>query len=145
MAHVEKSIVIEAPLDKVYARVEDNETYPDWWPNMVEQKRQTPDPLEVGSRSTYKYNMMGATINGEVILETYDPPNHLIVRTTGGAAGTFDWTFATEESGTRVNVVVDYNLPGSILGKIADKLVVEKRNEADLDEGLKKLKELLES
>lgn len=145
MAHVEKSIVIEAPVEKVFARVEDNESYPEWWPNMVEQKRQTPGPLEVGSRSTYKYNMMGATISGEVILETYDPPNHLIVRTTGGAAGTFDWAFARAGSGTQITVVVDYNLPGSILGKIADKLVVEKRNEADLDEGLKKLKELLES
>jgi uncharacterized protein YndB with AHSA1/START domain len=145
MAHVEKSIVIQAPPEKVFARIEDNESYPEWWPNMIEQKRDKPGPLEIGSRSKYKYNMLGATLVGEVILEVYEPPQRVAVRTTGGANGTFDWRFRPEGSGTRLDVVVDYTLPGSFLGKLADKLVVEKRNEADLEEGLKKLKALLES
>jgi len=144
MAHVEESIVINAPMEKVFARIEDNESYPDWWPNMIEQKRQTPGPLAVGSRSTYKYNMMGAKIEGEVILEIYEPPRRLVARTTGGAAGTFNWRCAPEGAGTHLSVVVDYTLPGSFLGQIADKLVVEKRNKADFEEGLKKLKELIE-
>jgi len=144
MAHVEKSIVINAPAEKVFMRVEDNESFPEWWPNMIEQKRQTPGPLAVGSKSRFTYNMLGVKTTGEVELTTYEPPTHLVARTSGGVNGTFDWRCTPEGSGTRLSVVVDYTLPGSILGKIADKLVVEKRNEADLEEGLKKLKALIE-
>ncbi len=145
MARVERSIVINAPVDKVFARIEDNERFPEWWPNMVEQKRQTPGPLAVGSKSTFTYNMLGVKTSGEIELTVYEPPSHLTVKTSGGVTGTFDWRCALEGSGTRLSVVVDYSLPGSILGKIADKLVVEKRNEADLEEGLNKLKTLLEA
>ena len=145
MAHVEEDILIHAPMDKVFARVQDNERYPDWWPNMIEQKRLTPDPLVVGSRSRFVYNMLGVKTSGEIELAIYEPPRHLTVRTSGGVNGTFDWRCVDENGATHLRVVIDYSLPGSILGKLADKLVVEKRNQADLEAGLQKLKELIEA
>ena len=39
---------------------------------------------------------------------------------------------------------VDYSLPGSILGKLLNKLAIEHKNETDLEEGLVNLKGILE-
>jgi uncharacterized protein YndB with AHSA1/START domain len=69
MARVERLIVINAPVDKVFARIEDNERFPEWWPNMVEQRRQTPGQLVVGSKSTFTHSsqLKGSVTTGQRI------------------------------------------------------------------------------
>ncbi len=43
-----------------------------------------------------------------------------------------------------MSVVMDYTVPGSVLGKIADKLVIERRNAEDMEKTLQNLKKLCE-
>ena len=40
---------------------------------------------------------------------------------------------------------VEYTLPGSVLGRVLDKLVMERKTEGDINEMLRKAKERLES
>jgi len=49
------------------------------------------------------------------------------------------------EAGTKITFMMDYELPGSILGKIIDKLKVEKDLTHSLEESLEAGKKILES
>ena len=46
---------------------------------------------------------------------------------------------------TDLTIRVDYRLPGSVLGQLLNKLVIEQKNEADLRDGLENLKVIAES
>jgi uncharacterized membrane protein len=53
-------------------------------------------------------------------------------------------TLSPTKAGTKVSFVMDYALPYSILGKIIDKLRVSKELEKNIENGLKKMKDVLE-
>ncbi len=46
--------------------------------------------------------------------------------------------------GSSVQLVVDYELPGSFLGELLDRVYVERRNEREAQHSLENLKDLLE-
>jgi len=53
-------------------------------------------------------------------------------------------TLSPTKAGTKVTFIMDYELPFSILGKIIDKLRVSKEMEKNIENGLKKMKDMLE-
>jgi uncharacterized membrane protein len=117
----------------------------EWWPPIELQERVTPPPTDLGSVSRYVYNMMGVKIKGEHEVLEMTPNQHLKVKTTSGIDSQFDWHFAPAPSGTSLTVRVDYTLPGSVLGQLLNRLAIEKKNEQDLEEGLRNLKQIVES
>ncbi len=48
------------------------------------------------------------------------------------------------DSGARLSIILDYEIPHSYLGKLLDKLLIHEALESEFDEGLKELKALLE-
>ena len=54
------------------------------------------------------------------------------------------WAFAPTEKGTEVTFLMDYELPASHLGKVLDKLFVERQNRKDISESLQRVKAILE-
>ncbi len=48
------------------------------------------------------------------------------------------------DGGSRVELVVDYELPGSFLGELLDRVYVERRNQREAQHSLENLKDLLE-
>ena len=145
MPHVEESIFIAAPPEAVFDLIANQpERMPEWWPPMTDQERVTPPPTQTGSVSRYVYNMMGVEIKGEHEVRAFEANRHLRVTTTSGIDSTFDYIFEPEGDGCRLTVRVDYDLPGGILGRLANKVVVERKNVEDLRAGLQNLKRLLE-
>ncbi len=146
MTHVEESIFIAAPVEKVFDFIANQpERMPDWWPPMTLQERVTPPPTQLGSVSRYAYNMMGVEIKGEHEVKAFTPNQHLNVTTTSGIDSAFDFTFTPEGNGTRLTIRVEYSLPGSILGQLLNKIMIERKNVEDLRAGLQNLKQILES
>ena len=47
-------------------------------------------------------------------------------------------------AGSRLDLHVDYDLPGGVLGDVADRLYVERRNEREAEHSLQNLKDLVE-
>jgi coenzyme Q-binding protein COQ10 len=145
MPHVEETILIAAPVEKVFDFIANSpESMPDWWPPMTLQERVTPPPTRLGSVSRYAYNMLGIEIKGEHEVTAFTPNERLHVTTTSGLDSAFDWLFRVEKGGCRLTVRVDYEVPGGILGKLANKVVVERKNLEDLQQGLRNLKRLME-
>ena len=145
MPSVKKTIEIGVPPETVFDVIANQpERMPEWWTPMELQERVTPPPTQKGSISRYVYNMMGVKIKGEHEVVEMIPNERLKVRTNSGLDSTFIYSFEAAGGNTLLTVEVDYSLPGSLLGKLLNKLAIEHKNETDLEEGLQNLKAILE-
>ncbi|MCB9449821.1 MAG: SRPBCC family protein [Anaerolineaceae bacterium] len=144
MPIVEQYIDIAAPLETVFGFIADTpERQPEWWGQFELQERVTPPPTHLGSVSRYVYNMLGVTINGEHEVVGINRPEYLHVRTTSGIDSAFEFFFAPQDGGTRLTVRVDYKLPGSVIGQLLNRVVIEQKNESDLRDALDTLNNIL--
>jgi ligand-binding SRPBCC domain-containing protein len=70
--------------------------------------------------------------------------HHIAYQMSGMMVGTQEWSYTPEGGQTRLTALVEYEMPGGALGKIADKLVVERMNTRNLEKSLENLKALVE-
>jgi uncharacterized membrane protein len=147
MPQVAESIEIHAPIEVVFYLVaHEPERMAEWWPPIELQERITPPPTAVGSIARYVYNMMNVSIRGEHEVMAYEENQHLRVETISGIDSAFDFRFEPlDNDSTRLTIMVDYTLPGSVVGQLMNRLVIEERNIRDLQEGLHNLKAIAES
>ena len=67
-------------------------------------------------------------------------PRKVVTEETGGLSGNFEWTLEPQGQATKVDVKIDYSVPGGIIGKIANQLLLERMNQKNMEsmaEGLK--------
>ncbi len=146
MPLVEHSIEIASPVSSVFGIIADQpERQAEWWPPIELQERVTPPPTAVGSVSRYVYNMMGVKIRGEHEVLEMERDTYLKVKTISGIDSQFEFVFQPSGSGTYLTIRVNYSLPGSVIGQMLNKLVIEKKNEDDLLAGLANLKSIMEN
>jgi uncharacterized membrane protein len=62
----------------------------------------------------------------------------------GTLSGRARWELTSEGDGTRLVTTFDYTLPGGVLGKLADALMVKRMNDKSLQEALHNFKALVE-
>lgn len=118
----------------------------EWWPPIELQERVSPPPTAIGSVSRYVYNMLGVKIKGEHRVESIRRDDHLTVKTTSGLDSSFHFQFEPAgANATRLTITVDYQLPGSIVGQLLNKAVIEGENAKNLEKGLENLKGILEN
>jgi uncharacterized membrane protein len=143
MATVERSILINAPTDMIDAVALDGSRLPEWY---VGVEQATPDDLypEVGGRVSLVYKAAGVTFNMALTVQELARGHHISYQMAGMMVGTQQWSYTPEGGRTRLTALVEYDMPGGALGKIADKLVVERMNARNLEESLENLKALVE-
>jgi uncharacterized membrane protein len=145
LARIEKSIVIRAPPEKVFALLDDVERMVEWMDTIKEVKVTSKQRAGVGT--TYHFIADAGGTRAEFDSETTEwvENERMAWRTTSGDITMFgSGTLKTVEGGTQYTWVMDYQLPYSILGKIIDKLKVSKDFEKDMERALQNLKTLLE-
>ncbi len=142
MATIDKAITIDAPIEKVYAYLDDPMHLPVFWPSMIEVKDVKP-LVNGGHRFQILYKMVGNRI--EAVTETVDRKlNELIVRRTeGDVESTFNWDFLPVGGTTKLHLKVDYKVPTKLAAKAPETFIVHE-NEREADLILTNLKELLE-
>jgi uncharacterized membrane protein len=146
MPFVEQSILIQAPAETVFGLIaHEPERMAEWWPPIELQERVTPPPTRVGSIAHYVYNMMNVSIRGEHEVVEMAENQRLIVKTISGIDSRFEFDFMPENNATRITIRVDYSLPGSVIGQLMNRLIIEERNLKDLQEGLQNLKQIVEN
>jgi uncharacterized membrane protein len=62
----------------------------------------------------------------------------------GSLAGWTSWDYRPKDDGTVVILELEYTVPGSVLGKVADRLFVERSQERAAHHTLENLKQLTE-
>ncbi|NIR26604.1 MAG: hypothetical protein GWN04_00440 [Gammaproteobacteria bacterium] len=143
MTTIEKSIVINAPLEKVTAVIDQAERSPEWYAG-IDDIEVDPRYPEVGStnKMTYKAAGIAFEMTGTVLQhERLKRKSKL----GGMITGTHVYELTPMGETTRVKLTTDYEMPGGGLGKIVDRLVVERTNDKNIEQSLANLKVLVES
>jgi uncharacterized membrane protein len=140
---IEKSILIKAPVKQVFSYLDEPEHLPEIWPSMVEIKDVKVLP-KGGHRYHWIYKMAGMRFEGETETVEFELDRHLVTKATGQIPATFDYSFKAENGFTRLEVKTEYEIPKTLLGKVAEPFVL-KLNEREADTFLANLKDRVET
>ena len=143
MAKVEKTITINAPVEKVFEYVDDAYNLPEIWPSMVEVSDVERLP-NGGNKMRWVYKMAGMRFEGTSEDIEYVANQRTVAKSRGGIESTFVWTYEPEDGGTKVTVEVEYTVPVPVLGKLAEAIIV-KLNENEAESLLANLKARMEA
>ena len=143
MIKKEKTIIINRPIEEVFAFVGDLETGIQWQSALLEVRRTTQGPLGVGTQFTSVRKFMGQKVEATVEYVAYEPNRQIIFRSISGATP-FEQSFLFESAaeGTRLTSILELQT-GGLIG-LADPLVSAGVNR-EMDASFGDLKDLLES
>lgn len=142
MFTLEKSVLIDAPVEKIFDFMAEPNHLLEIWPALLDVRNVQPLP-NGGYCYEWVYKMAGVRFEGQSETTEFARNRGFAVRNESGIPSTFVWSFNPEEGGTRVTVSVEYAIPGAALGRIAQP-VIQKMNEHESETILANLKALIE-
>ncbi len=142
MAKIDKTIIIRAPVEKVFKFMADPYNLPEIWPAMVEIRDVIPNP-NGGSNFEWIYKMAGMHFKGASETTEYIPNKRYITRSTRGIESIFCWEYEEIPEGTRLHLEVEYKVPIRLIGKLAEAVIL-KQNEHEAHNLLHNIKDRLE-
>jgi uncharacterized protein YndB with AHSA1/START domain len=123
LARVEKEVIVNAPIEKVFSYISEPNNLLEFWPSLVEIKDVQSLP-NGGYSARWVYKMAGMRFDGTGEYTQVIPNHWIIIETKGGVSSTITWTFRSVQDGTRVNLTVEYRVPIPLLGKLAEAIIV---------------------
>lgn len=141
MAKVESSIHVDVPPERVRDALLDVAAAAEWTPSL--EKVWDVQGYGVGCTYQWQYKMGGVSFEGsaEVAEATSD---RFVLKTSGGIPSTWTWGLVPAGNGTDLHLTVEYTVPGSVLGAIANKLVIERQNQKETEQAIANFKARLE-
>jgi len=143
MATVNKSITINAPIEKVFKYTTDQTNLPEIWPSLVENKVVERLP-NGGTKAQFVYKMAGMRFEGISIDTEFIPNQRVVSKTEEGVESEITWEYQSEGEATKVTFRAEYTVPIPLLGKLAEALIV-KLNENEAETLLANLKARMEA
>jgi ligand-binding SRPBCC domain-containing protein len=138
---LEKSIVIQRPVETVFAFITEMRNVPRW--TLACEIRQTGEgPIGIGSRFVQFVDVLGQKFEITTEITAYEPPKVFALKTISGPfplENTF--TFAPDEAGTLVTAVGEGE-PGNVLKLAKPLMTAMVKNQVESQ--LRQLKRLLE-
>jgi len=143
MKKVSKSISINAPVEKVFAYMEDPAHLPDIWPS-IQEISNIKEEADGKKSYDWAYKMGGMKFNGKSETVEFIPNKRIVVNNPKGIKSKFTWDYEQEGSGTRLNFQAEYVIPVPLLGKLAESAVT-KQGDEEADDLLANLKAKMEA
>ena len=143
MATVNKSITINAPIEKVFKYSAEPSNLPEIWPSMIEAKDIQPLP-NGGNKFRWVYKMAGIRIEGISEDTEFIPNQRSVSKTEGGVESEIIWEYQSEGEATKVTFSAEYTVPIPLIGKLAEAFIV-KLNENEAETLLANLKARMEA
>ena len=119
---VEQSVVINRPVEEVFAVVADFEKLPQWDAAVVEAAKTSEGPMGVGTTLREVFHLLGRRIEstGEVI--GYESDRRIKIKTTSGPLpAEVTETFEPVENGTNITFTAELELGGLL--KLAEPII----------------------
>jgi len=140
MPRVETSVTINAPIEKVFDTIVDPELTAKWSSGISEVSNNKGNPWEKGSSTDMVYHVLGMKFTQHMVTLGINKPNKVIYQMTGGFPGTFEFVLEPQGQATKVETIIDYSVPGGIIGKIANRLLLERMNRKNMEDSTEGLK-----
>jgi len=145
LAKIEKSIEIKAPIEKVWAFLTDFGNYPSFMKGVKKINYLTDKRSGVGVQTHWVMESSGQEIEWDGECTEWVENKKMSWHSTSEMKFSGHQLIEPTETGTKLTLIMDYELPYSILGKIIDKLKVEKEFVKQVEESLEAGKRILES
>jgi len=143
MTKFEFDVVINQPVEKVFAFVRDNDNDAKWQSGVIETKRTPAGPVGVGTKVTFVRTFLGQRLEATGEITEYEPNKKTTFKTTSGPVKvTATQTFGSVPGGTKLSVVAEVE-PGGFF-KMAEPLFVSSAKK-QFEANNAKLKEVLEA
>ena len=84
---IESMVVIDAPIERVWAMLADIDRQPEWMTEMKSVRVLTPGPIGVGTVCEAQVRILGISVTDPVTITTFDPPMHYAIRHDGSFKG----------------------------------------------------------
>ena len=110
MFQVQVCIVINRPLEEVFAFLSDLENNLKWRSGMIEAKKTSTGPIGVGTTYRMINNFFGRQVEGEAVVTEYEPNRKYATMNKSGLPIKTRRTFEPVEGGTRVTFSVETEL-----------------------------------
>jgi uncharacterized protein YndB with AHSA1/START domain len=112
MVKAERTVVIDRPIQQVFAYVTDQTNTPSWQAGLVEVRRTTAGPIGLGTKHTLVRNFMGRRMEADNEYVAYEANKLVTFRTTSGPPLTASYLFEIAPSGTRLTSRVELHGAG---------------------------------
>ena len=145
MAGIVKAIDIAVPVEVAFDFVTNPNNGLKFMPNFSKFEAVSPQDRGKGAKVEAAGTMFGVHYKTTLEITEFVPNQKFVSRSTEGVKSTSTWEFKPNpDGGTEVTFTSDYTLPGSFLGRLMDKLVMEREIEKNTVQTLVNLKKILE-
>ena len=146
MSHIERSTEIARPPEEVFDALTDLSGLVHWAPTVAETRNAPDRPLRAGDTFEQTIRVAGVDLETDWTVIDVERPRHVRYECRGRSGGWLNMTqrVVGTNGGSRVELKLDYELPGGVIGDTLNKMYVERRNEREAENALQNLKELLE-
>jgi len=144
MSHVRETINIAAPIEQVWEFITHTSKLTEWAAEEIEEA--SSDAMAVGTNWTEKMPIAGSHLEVTWRIHEAEAPNRLVFVGAASGGGKARGTHSLEAvpGGTQMTTEIEFTLPGGIFCQIADKLIMERRTERDVQDMLGKAKAAIE-
>jgi uncharacterized membrane protein len=143
MKRIEASIVVNQPVEEVFAYMSNPENDSQWQSAVLESGFLGEGPMAVGAKTREVRKFMGQRMESEAEITAYEPNVKVAFKSTSGPVQYEIWTtFETMDAGTKLTIVAEADTGGFF--KLAEGLVV-RQFEKELRADLARLKDILEA
>jgi uncharacterized protein YndB with AHSA1/START domain len=146
MTKIDRHADIGAPREKVFEVLTDLDLLPLWSTITVETHEAPTEPIREGDTFTQTLRVLGRTLETRWQVTKVERPRRVayVSETSDGGMLRMAQTVTEDAGRSRVDVELDYELPGGLVGELFDAVYAERRNERELEHSLNNLKDLVE-
>lgn len=144
MPQISESIIINAPVEKVWEFVTDPANGQKFIPGIIEQINISPKSTKVGQKWDWHANLVGVEFRGKSEATEMDYLKKWAVKTWGDADSFRTYVFESSGEGTKLTIEVERTAIKSTLAQLAA-VIIEGIHRINIQQSLKKLKEILEA
>jgi uncharacterized protein YndB with AHSA1/START domain len=146
MARIEHKTRIKASLEDAFDYVVEPVNRPEWIGSVLEVKDISPGPIGVGTTWNERQKVAGKMLEYRCTMTEVERPHRWAMEMIMlGTKSNLVNTFEAENGTILMTLIIDYTLPGSFLGQIADRLLFERIFDKTCRENAGTLKMVLES
>jgi uncharacterized membrane protein len=144
MPTVEGSVVIQAPIDRVFAAVTDPKRAPEWTPRIIEVTDISPYPAREGTTWRQVAGMGGQTATMSCRIVRLLSPTEGILEIEGGdQEGRITTRCSQTPAGTSVAQTIEFKTPGGLKGRMMA-AVAGPMLQREMNQALARLRETVE-
>lgn len=146
MWNVQKIVIIDRNIEEVHGFAT-NPTYWHLWYDGLSEADNLVDTGDKDALLDLKFSFFGVHWDLHVLVEENTQIKDGYVwrgLVTGAFDATQTWKYIQKEGGTEIHFDMNYSLPGSILGKMANSLYIKKLMDNSIEQTLQNLKDISE-